>query len=350
MKLESAVRLLLAATLAAGGASTASAHHSRANFDMDSTVTVKGVVTEFSWRNPHAYAVVETTDADGTSHKWTFELNSTPVLKRFGWNPHTLAVGDHVVARGNPDRNSSRRFAYAETFEKDGKTIVAWGGPAVKGPKLATRGSKVFSGVWRIRFEAGYDVLGRNRPDTKLVNTLPVTAKGQAEVDAFDPDDNPAWSCGPVTMPELVGYPYPFQVVRESADTLRLRYEVDNLVRTVHLNETAPPADAPRTPLGYSVGRFENGELVIETSRFAPVKWGNGRGVDSSERKSTLERYRLSPDGKQLSLDFTMTDPEYLTKPVSATHTYNLLANYTLQDYTCDPADARRHLTAGEGG
>jgi hypothetical protein len=43
-----------------------------------------------------------------------------------------------------------------------------------------------------------------------------------------------------------------------------------------------------------------------------------------------------------------MTDPEYLTKPVTDEQRYNLNAGYKLQEYLCDPATARRHLTAGE--
>jgi hypothetical protein len=348
MKVKTLAAGILAVAMGSTGTAPALAHHSRSNFDLDSVVEIEGVVTEFSWRNPHAYAVVERTKEDGTKEKWTFELNSTPVLKRFGWTPDTLKVGDHVVARGNPDRDPQRRFIYANVFVKDGHDIVAWGGPAVKGPKLAARGSKDFSGVWRIRFDAGYDVLGRNRPDTQLVNTLPVTAKGQAEIDAFDADDNPAWSCGAVTMPQILGYPYPFQIIHDGDDRLLLRYEVDNLERVVHLNMDTHPANAEPTPLGHSIGRFEDGDLVIETADFAPVVWGNGRGVDSSEQRTTVERYSLNDDGTRLSLVYTMRDPVYLSEPVTVEHEYNLLADYELQDYTCDPETARRHLTAGE--
>jgi hypothetical protein len=341
-----AASALAAAALAALSAAPALAHHSRSNFDLDKTIQIDGVVTEFSWRNPHSYAVVESPQPDGTKEKWTFELNSTPVLKRFGWGPNTLEVGDEVVAKGNPDRDPNRRFIYANTFIKGGREIVAWGGPQVAGPKLASRGSTDFSGVWRIRFEG--DVLGRNNPDDKLENTLPVNAKGQAEVAAFNPDDNPAWDCSPITMPEILGYPYPFQIIRDGNDRIVLRYEVDNLVRTVHLDMAAHPANAAGTPLGHSIGRFENGDLVIETARFSHVRWGNGRGVDSGADKTTVERYRLGNGGKTLTLEFTMNDPEYLSAPVTIKHTYDLLADYTLQDYTCDPATARRHLTAGE--
>jgi hypothetical protein len=347
-----AALILAIAWAAAFIATPALAHHSRANFDLDSTVEIDGTVTEFTWQNPHAFAVVEGKKAGSSDvQKWTFELNSTPVLTRFGWKKDTLKAGDRVVARGNPDRNADRHFIYATLFVRDGKEIWAWGGPQLTNPAqrsaeaLAAR-STDFTGVWRVRFRG--DVLGRNAPDTQLVNTLPVTAKGQAQIDKFNPDENPEWDCLPQTMPEILGYPYPFQITRPNADTLVLRYEVNELERTIHLNMKTHPADAPRTPLGHSIGRIENGELVIETASFTHVKWGSGRGVDSGEQKSTVERYKLGDDGKTLALAFTMTDPEYLAKPVASEQSYTLNAGYKLQEYLCDPATSRRHLTAGE--
>jgi hypothetical protein len=332
-----------------GAAAPALAHHSRANFDLESVIEVEGVVTEFTWRNPHAFAVVESTSEDGGKELWTFELNSTPVLKRFGWQSNTLAVGDRVVARGNPDRDSERRFVYANVFVKNGAEIWAWGGPPRgAAPQPAAEGSKDFSGVWRIQFNPGFDVLGRNRPDTELVSTLPVTPKGRAQLDAFDPDDNPNWDCEPESMPTILGHPYPFEIIREGDDRLLMRYEVNNVERVVHLGLSDHPAGLEPTPLGHSIGRFENGELVIETAKFSHVRWGSGQGVDSGERKTTVERYGLIDDGKALSLVFTMEDSEYLTEPVTIEHRYSLNAGYELQDYRCDPEMSRRHLTAGE--
>ncbi len=324
------------------------AHHSRSNFDLDAVAEVEGVVTEFSWRNPHAFAVVTATDAEGNETDWTFELNSTPVLGRFGWTRETLKVGDRVVARGNPDRDANKRFLYASVFIRDGEEIWAWGGPPREAPPPVEQGSRDFAGVWRIRFGPRFDVLGADRPDDVLVNTLPVTAKGQALVDAFDPDKNPEWDCEPRTMPQILGYPYPFEIVRDSPERILIRYEVDNLERVVHLNAAAHPATTPATPLGHSTGRFEDGELIIDTARFSLVRWGNGEGVDSGEEKTTVERYSLSEDGKVLNLLFTMLDPEFLTDPVTIEHTYDLSAGYQLQDYLCDPETSRRHLSAGE--
>src|SRR5262249_52040635 len=154
-------------------------------------------------------------------------------------------------------------------------------------------------------------------------NTLPVTAKGQAQVDKFNPDDNPEWNCEPQTMPEVLDYPYPFELTRPDANTIVLHYEVNELVRTVHLTMASHPANTPRTPPGHLIGRFENGDLVIETACFSRVRWGSGRGGYSGEQKSTVERYTLAPDGKSVALKFTMTDPEYLSAPVSEEQKYN---------------------------
>jgi hypothetical protein len=343
-----AVKRTLLAAVTALLAAPSGAHHSRSNFDLDNTIEIEGTVTEFSWRNPHSFAVVERTMPDGSKEQWTFELNSTPVLKRWGWQPDTLRVGDRVVARGNPDTDAARRFVYANLFVRDGTEIWAWGGPpsAQAAPVAVTAGSTDLSGVWRIRFRG--DVLGRNSPDNVLVNTLPVTVKGQAQLDAFDPERNPAWDCAPESMPAILGHPYPFEIVRDGSARIVMRYEVNNVERIVHLGMTEHPSDVAPSPRGHSIGRFENGELVVDTARFSPVRWGNGTGVDGSERKTTVERYRLSDDGKVLSLVFTMQDPEYLREPVTIEHTYDLTAGYTLQDYTCDPATSRRHLTAGE--
>jgi len=352
------VRACLSATAAAVAAATLGAatlagpsvaHHSRANFDLDATVEVEGVVKEFAWRNPHAYVVIET--PDGT--EWTFEMNSTPVLARFGTTRHSLTPGEHVVAHGNPDRNPDRHFAYTTVFTKDdGTEVWSWGKPDAPSsqppPDAVFAGSTDFTGVWRIIFEAGFDVLGRNRPDTELHSDLPVTAKGQAQIDAFDPDDNPDWDCLPRTMPTIVGYPYPFEISRVDDDTLKILYEVDHVERTVHMGMSAHPADLEPTVLGHSIGRIDDdGSLVIDTVGFAHVVWGSGEGVDSGERKHTTEVYRLTDDGRGLSLTFTMEDPEYLTEPVTITHRYRLNPDYQIQDYYCDPEDARRHLTAG---
>jgi hypothetical protein len=352
--------VIAAAALAVlGAAGPALAHHSRSNFALDQVIEMEGVVTEYAFRNPHAFVVVAVEEAPGETHEWTFEMNSTPVLARFGTTRDSLQVGDHVVARGNPDRNAERRFVYANVFVKDdGSEVWSWGrlnapAPGTPPPGAApapaqVAGSTDFVGVWRIQFQAGFDVLGADRPDTELVTSLPVNEKGAAQVAAFDPDQNPEWDCLPQSIPTILGHPYPFEIIRDDANTLRLLYEVNHVERIIHLGETEHPVGVAPTPTGHSIGRIEaDGALAIETARFSDVRWGAGEGVDSGQQKTTREIYRLVEDGRHLELTVTMEDPEYLTEPVTITHRYNLTLGYEIQDYVCDPATSRRHLTAG---
>jgi hypothetical protein len=334
----------------------ASAHHSRVNFDMTREIEIDGIVTEYAWRNPHAYAVVEEVDEAGVTRAWTLEMNATPVLLRLGVTAQSLKPGEHVIARGNPDRDPALRFLYANVFIKDdGSEVRSSGEPgtnpyAIPTPSPADiAGSTDFTGTWLIEIPRSFDALvARELPTDTLVTSLPINARGQALVDAFDPEDNPEWDCQAMSIPTILRYPYPFRIIRDDERTLRFLYEVNHLERIVHLDASEPPADMAPSPYGYSVGRFdEDGALVVDTTRFSPVRWGAGDGIDSSERKRTREVYRLADDGRALELTFTLEDPEYLREPATITHRYRLTPGYELQEYRCDPATARRHLTAG---
>jgi len=90
--------------------------------------------------------------------------------------------------------------------------------------------------------------------------------------------------------------------------------------RRIYLERTMP--DVSRiTPsgAGYSVGRWQNGALVVTTTGFAPGLVGFGRGW--KERDTVLtEAFKLSPDGKRLTIAYTWNDPKIYVKP----HTYEM--------------------------
>jgi hypothetical protein len=330
------------------------AHHSRANFDLSRTVEIDGVVTEYAWRNPHAFVVIAATDETGATKDWTFEMNSTPMLSRMGLSERSLKPGEHVRARGNPDRDPARRYAFANAFIKDdGTSLRVWDGSAAtsggappEAPKTAS--SNDFTGTWVLEIPAGFDILSGGLPTTKLVTDLPVNAKGQAEVDAFNSAANPEWDCQPMSIPTILRYPYPFKIVRENGRSLRFVYEVDRLERVIHMDMREHPSDMTPSPYGHSIGWFdESGALVVDTAGYSAVRWGASDGIDSSERKTTREVYRLTDHGRALELTVTMQDPEYLAAPATISHRYRLAPDEPLLDYVCDPATARRHLTAG---
>ena len=75
-----------------------SAHHSfAATFDRDKPVTVKAVITEVHWENPHTLMYVEVKDESGHVEKWTFESYPPSVLHRKGLRQNRLKPGAEVT-------------------------------------------------------------------------------------------------------------------------------------------------------------------------------------------------------------------------------------------------------------
>ena len=78
--------LSLAFVAAASAAAPATAHHSFAvHFVADRLVTVRGTVSEFSFRNPHGVVQLTAKADNGAEQQWKIETNSPNILRRRGW-------------------------------------------------------------------------------------------------------------------------------------------------------------------------------------------------------------------------------------------------------------------------
>lgn len=87
----------------------ADAHHSRpAHFDLDATVGVEGVVSDFLWRNPHIFIYLEVENEAGELEAWELEMQNTASMGNRGWTAQTIQVDDFIRVTGNPHRTSPR--------------------------------------------------------------------------------------------------------------------------------------------------------------------------------------------------------------------------------------------------
>ena len=87
-------RVALIASLLAGGAGLAVAHHSFAAFDITTQKDVTGTVKKFDWTNPHTWVWIDVANDHGGVDTWGFEGMSPNFLARRGWNRTTLKPGD----------------------------------------------------------------------------------------------------------------------------------------------------------------------------------------------------------------------------------------------------------------
>ncbi len=107
-------------------ASPAWAHHSFAMFDQTKQITLKGVVREFQWTNPHSWLQLEVVNEKGESEEWSVEMLSTSVLGRMGWKKNSLKPGDKVTVVINPVRTGAPGGNMISVSDETGLTI---GGP-----------------------------------------------------------------------------------------------------------------------------------------------------------------------------------------------------------------------------
>lgn len=95
----------------------AKAHHSfAATFDRNKPITVKAVVTEVRWENPHSLIYVEVKDEKGRIEKWTFESYPPSVLYRKGLRQNILKPGAVVTMTGFQAR-ATPNFAEVSLIE-----------------------------------------------------------------------------------------------------------------------------------------------------------------------------------------------------------------------------------------
>ena len=103
----------------------AAAHHSFAVFfdNEQGVVAVRGVVTEFSFRNPHGVIRLNVKDKSGAIVEWKAETNSPSILERRGWKKDSLKAGDEINIEGWQARDGSRYMRMRKVTRADGTPV-----------------------------------------------------------------------------------------------------------------------------------------------------------------------------------------------------------------------------------
>jgi hypothetical protein len=131
----------------------------------------------------------------------------------------------------------------------------------------------------------------------------------------LDPAADPGFlRCEPWGVARQIAARHQLQIRQTGRDRLDLRYGEWDAHRTVYLDGRQRPAGQAPTAMGFSVGHYEGGVLVIETTGIAANL--TSYSSDHSDRLRIVERYTRSSDGKRLSLTATLDDPVSLRQPI----------------------------------
>ena len=323
------------------------AHHSFAtHYDTANIVQVSGTLTEVKMRSPHSFFSVEVTNDDGSTEIWEAEAHAIPILRRLGINNETLKVGDTVTFRGPRSRRPSRNLLFgAEITTSSGEQFEMLN---------SIREAPVYDNVNNRENETGLDkisgkwmtyITGQRVADSPL----PLNDAGIEARRNFNATKNSSSECVPSNLPSLLMIPYLFEISHDG-DAVQIFHEYSKIYRPVTLGSDVPNVSDPS--FGARTGRFENDTLIIESTDFPALSaglasgWepnGNGADVPSSAQKHLVERYRVNGAGSELTVEYTVTDPAYLTEPYTAEITWHRMPDdATVYEFDCDAEIATR--------
>jgi hypothetical protein len=144
-------------------------------------------------------------------------------------------------------------------------------------------------------------------------------------------------SCMPYTLPQIVSTitQYPFEIVSTPTQILVLT-EVFGQVRRIHM-DGAPAGDRLPSHTGYSRGRWEGNQLVVETTHILPQH--EGSRFPGSPAMRIVERISLQEGGqygRQLIDEVTVIDPQVYSQPFSFRMVYKWARDVAVGEYICE--------------
>ena len=339
---NSCVPKLALLLIAIGATMPSIAHHSKAHVDLNDVRVHSGIVVKYGWSMPHVYLKVNAPNENGEIVEYSIEMNHPPAMRAVGWEKTTFKAGDRITWSGQHAKDKSRNFmrlVWAETV--DGKLLGMENLVAQE-----VHPSTDFTGLWRRNDaggEKGHLLKGHYTPP----EGWPLNEVGQKMVDNFDPNAHPMVTCVNPGPPKSMILPYPVLITRPDENTVVMERELMKEKRYIYLNPDQAPAPSEPSKMGYSVGRFEGEEFIIETTNFSADKWGTHTGIDSSDQKQLLERFWMSDDGIFLMVEITVTDPVYFTEPVVFTHRWKKQADRDVIQVPCSLESAKLYLDGG---
>ncbi|HET9217188.1 MAG TPA: DUF6152 family protein [Terriglobia bacterium] len=328
-------QFVIACSISTALAVPAIAHHSAAAFDTQKEVKLTGTVKVYTFKNPHVYMTVEVSKADGSKNLVEVEAGAASVLNPLGFNKDSVKVGEVVTITGNPGRNNPDKLMLGKDLVKSDGTYYPL--------NIASR--SIYAG----KNDVATSIAGTwHSPRTEFTRFLggargwAVTDKGRAAMTNVDPKATTQKDCVPIGAPALMFYPVATTITVQR-DRVVLDVDWMDSERIVYLDGRKPPAN--QTSLhGFSVGRWEDKTLVVETVNFREHPMGLSTSLPSSTQKRLIERFSLSPDGKALIYSGSVEDPVYLAKPIEWTGRWEYRPGMPHSNQKCDVDVARRFL------
>ena len=301
------------------------AHHSfAAVFDAERVGTVSGEVREVRFANPHVRYLILVEKEDGTTEEWDVQSHDVRTMRRMGWGVTTVRPGEILEVTGALARDGANRISMDSVVLPDGSRHTPRGGyvgSVYTTTDVRAEPSKAYAVATTTDYPIDITGFWTNRYRFRLTvddlepKPTPFTSEGRRRFEATEPWQDPRKRCASGGLPRHFGAHSPMQIL--DAGTHYVMILGENVRRIWMDGRQASPNTLP-SAMGFSWGRWEDDELVIETTHLSPG-WLDGSGLPmSGDGTRIVERYSFGDDHLTIARVMTIHDPNY-TAPLTRT-------------------------------
>jgi hypothetical protein len=137
--------------------------------------------------------------------------------------------------------------------------------------------------------------------------------------------------CWPGGVPGQLLYPAePFYFIQTPKEVWMI-WQRDHMVRRIYLTDKHSEDRTPQS-FGESIGHYEGNDLVVDTIGLATHNnFLDNYRTPHTEKEHVVERYSISPDGKELTAVVMVEDPDTFNAPLHMMQKWRKVANPLLE-------------------
>ena len=322
---------------------SASAHHSfSATFRINDKITVEGVVTKYSFKNPHVLVYFDVENEDGTTTEWVSEGASATNMRRRGWDSDTFTGGERVIVTGDRTHDGSPMTSLntIQVLDENGQVVrveseneedavaavnnntenaAAGGMGGMGGMGGANEQDFVKAAPMDLTLENGQPNLtgawtrqgmGLGRPQAPTVTYNQTGQKAQA---LFTEVIDPQVFCDDPGLVRQAGMTPHAVRITQFDDRVEFDWEEFGGKRVVYFDDR--DAKGYKTALGDGIARYDGDTLIIETTNLLSNPGTPGGHILSDKAVLTEAYTRDDSDvfGPTLHYRVSAKDPDWIT-------------------------------------
>ena len=193
---------------------------------------------------------------------------------------------------------------------------------------------------WAVRTRGGSVRLRRHQADAGGAGAFRrATQKAQKEGKVYRDDIGQCWPAG---LPLIMTRVWPIAMI-QLPTAIYMVSEFMNSMRVIYMDGRphTDPDIVVRSFNGESIGRWEGDTLVVDTTHFVDDHHWIDSGIPASDALHIVERIRLIKGGRQLEIEYTLTDPKSWEGDWKMTKRWNRVDDRRSRKWSACPISTR---------